>query len=114
MQSFQLTERYRRSGCLEILVEGEVDLAVADQLEQALERAASKSEEVLIGLEACEFIDSTGIAVIVSAHNRMAAKGRRLAVYGAKSQVHRVLSITGLTGNGLVFPTLDEALSQTT
>jgi hypothetical protein len=42
----------------------------------------------------------------------MAAEGRRVAVYGATSQVHRVLSITGLTENGLVFATLDEALSE--
>jgi anti-sigma B factor antagonist len=113
MQPFRLTERSARPGCLEILVEGEVDLAVADQLEQALERAASQSEEVVIGLQACEFIDSTAIAVIVNAHNKMAAEGRRVAVYGPTSQVHRVLSITGLTENGLVFATLDEALSKT-
>jgi hypothetical protein len=84
MRSFRLTERRARPGCLEILVEGEVDLAVADQLEQALERALSQS--VLIGLQACEFVDST--------------------------QVHRVLSITGPTENELVFATLDEALSE--
>jgi anti-anti-sigma factor len=112
MQSFRLTERRPRPGWLEILVEGEIDLAVVDQLEQALERAVSDSEEVLIGLQDCEFIDSTAIAVIVSAHNKMAAEGRRVAVYGATSQVHRVLSITGLTENGLVFATADEALSQ--
>jgi len=110
MQPFRLTERRARSGSLEILVEGEADLAVADQLEQALSRAAAQCEEVLIGLQRCEFIDSTAIAVIVHAHNKMKAEGRRLAVYGSSSQVHRVLSITGLTENGLVFATLDEAL----
>lgn len=113
MRSFRLTERCARPGCLEILVEGEVDLAVVDQLEQALERATSQYEKVLIGLQACEFIDSTAIAVIVNAHSRMATEGRRVAVYGPTSQVHRVLSITGLTENGLVFATLDEALSET-
>jgi anti-sigma B factor antagonist len=113
MQPLRLTERRARPGCLEILVEGEVDLAVADDLERALERAASQSEVVLIGLQACEFVDSTAIAVLVNAHRRMAAEGRRIAVYGPRSQVLRVLSITGLTENGLVFATLEEALSQT-
>jgi anti-sigma B factor antagonist len=98
---------------VEIVVEGEVDLAVADRLEQALTRAAAHSEEVLIGLQGCDFVDSTAIAVIVNAHKRMAAEGRRIAVYGPRDQVHRVLSITGLTENGLVFATLDEALSKT-
>jgi anti-sigma B factor antagonist len=111
MQPFRLTERRSRSGCLELLVEGEIDLAVADQLQQALERAASQYEEILIGLQRCEFIDSTAIAVIVHAHNKLAAEGRRVAVYGPSRQVHRVFSITGLTENGLVFESLDEALS---
>ena len=87
-------------------------MAVADQLEQALERAASQSEEVLIDLRACEFVDSTAIAVIINAHRRMAAEGRRIAVYGPRDQVQRVLSMTGLTENGLVFETLEEALSE--
>jgi anti-sigma B factor antagonist len=111
MQTFRLTERPLRPGCHEIQVEGEVDMAVADQFEQALERAASQSDEVLVGLERCEFIDSTIIAVLVRAHNKMAAEGRRVVAYGPSSQVHRVLSVTGLTGNGLVFESLDEALS---
>lgn len=111
MQTFRLTERRLRPGCHEIQVEGEVDMAVADQLEQALEQAASQYDEVLIGLQRCEFIDSTAIAVLVRAHNRMAAEGRRVVAYGPSSQVHRILSVTGLTGNGLVFDNLDEALS---
>lgn len=114
MQAFRLTERPARPGCLEILVEGEIDLAVASQLEQALERAGPQYRKVLIGLQDCEFIDSTAIAVIVRAHQRLAAEGRRVAVYGAASQVHRVLWVTGLIENGLVFPSLDEALSEST
>jgi len=112
MKSFRLTERHARPGCLEILVEGEVDLVVVDKLDEALERADSQCKEVMIGLQGCEFIDSTAIAVIVRAHNRMAAEGRRVAVYGSSSQVQRILSITGLTENGLVFANLEEALSE--
>jgi hypothetical protein len=33
-----------------------------------------------------------------------------VVVYGPSSQVHRILSITGLTDNGLVFENVDEAL----
>jgi anti-sigma B factor antagonist len=112
MQTFRLIERRLRPGCHEIRIEGEVDLAVADQLAEALERAASEHDQVLIGLQRCEFIDSTAIAVIVHAHNKMATEGRRIVVYAPSSQVHRILSITGLTENGLVFETADEALSE--
>jgi anti-anti-sigma factor len=111
MQAFSLIELDRGAGCREILVEGELDLAVADQLQEALDRAGEEYARILINLENCEFIDSTGIAIIVRACKQLAEEGRRIAVYGASSQALRVLSITGLTANGVVFESADQALS---
>ena len=110
MRTFSLVERSPHPGCHEIQVEGEVDLAVADQLREAIE-AAAEHDRILIGLERCEFIDSTAIEVIVQAHQQLTANGRTIAVYGPSSQVLRILSITGLTGNGLVFESAEEALA---
>jgi anti-sigma B factor antagonist len=107
---FKLTENEPRPGYRDIRVEGERDLAVADQLQAALDRAASDSVGVLIGLDGCEFIDSTGIAVILRAH-QTAGEGRQVVVYAPSAQVLRVLSVTGLTANGLVFESADAALS---
>jgi len=109
MKAFGLIERTLEPGCHEIQVEGELDLAVAERLQEAIDRARAEHDRVLIGLQACEFIDSTGIAVIVQAHGQMADAGGRLSVYGATSQVHRILEITGLTQDGLVFANADEA-----
>lgn len=112
MQAFEVNERELRPGCREIRVEGELDLAVADELREALDRALAESSEVLIRLEACDFIDSTGIAVLVQAHQRAVKEGKRaVAVCVASSQVFRVLSVTGLTENGLVFESVEEALA---
>jgi anti-sigma B factor antagonist len=111
MVPFRLVERELNPGVREILVQGELDLAVAEQLQEAIERAGSDCSQILIGLEGCEFIDSTGIAVIIQAHNRFAEEGRRVAVYAPASQVLRVLSVTGLTANGLVFDSAAEALA---
>jgi anti-sigma B factor antagonist len=111
VQRFKLVECERDDGCWEIQVVGELDLAVSDQLDEKLEGAVDESERILIGLERCAFIDSSGIAVILRAHQRMAERRRRLAVYGPTDQVLRVLSITGLTANGLVFDSAEEALS---
>jgi len=108
--TFRLVERNLQPNCHEIQVEGEADLAVADQLRAALERAGTEHHRILIALQRCEFIDSTAIAVILQAQSQMATRGQRIAVHGASGQVHRILSITGLTQNGLVFETADEAL----
>jgi anti-sigma B factor antagonist len=112
LRAFKLTEKELRPGFHEIQVEGELDLAVAEQLVEALERAGSAEGKVLVGLEKCDFIDSTGIAVIVHAHNRLAERGGRVVVCAPSAQVLRILSVTGLTGNGLVFENAEEALAQ--
>jgi anti-sigma B factor antagonist len=108
---FKLMERDLRPGCREIQVEGELDLAVAAELEDALVRAGAECQQILIGLEGCEFIDSTGIAAIVQAYNRVKGEGGRIAVCAPSDQVLRVLSVTGLTSNGLVFESREEALA---
>jgi anti-sigma B factor antagonist len=112
MQVFKLKEQELRPGCREIGIEGELDLAVADRLRDALERALAESEEILIRLESCEFIDSTGIAVLVQAHRRAADDGKRaVAICTPSSQVFRVLEVSGLTDNGLVFASVEDALA---
>lgn len=111
MQRFEISERELRPGCRDIQVIGELDLAVAGELDEKLESAMADCERILIGLKRCEFIDSSGIAVILRAHSRMAEQGGRLAVYAASDQVLRVLSMTGLTQNGLVFDSAEDALA---
>jgi anti-sigma B factor antagonist len=111
LRTFKLIERDFRPGCREILVEGELDLAVADQLVDGLTRAGAECRRLLINLESCEFIDSTGIAAIVRAYNAFAERGGRVAVCAPTGQVLRVLSVTGLTSDGLVFESAEEAFS---
>ncbi len=109
LTSFELVEREISADCREVAVIGELDLAVADRLSAVLDRAAGEVQQILIALDRCEFIDSTGIAVVVRAHREASERGGRLAVYGPSAQVRRVLEVTGLTQNGLVFETAEQA-----
>jgi anti-sigma B factor antagonist len=111
MQRFNVSERDLQPGCRDVQIEGELDLAVAGRLDEVLTAAAQECSRVLVGLERCAFIDSSGIAVILRAHNRMEEEGNRLAVYAPTDQVLRVLSMTGLTGNGLVFDNAEQAIA---
>src|ERR1700745_1417164 len=111
MQRFKVNTRDLRPGTRDVQVEGELDLAVAAQPDEVLAIAVKECTQVLVGLERCAFIDSSGIAVILRAHNRMQEEGNRLVVYAPVEQVLRVLSMTGLTANSLVFDSAAEALS---
>jgi anti-anti-sigma factor len=111
MQRFKVTSKELQPDCRDIQIEGELDLAVAGQIDEVLTAAVDECNRVLVGLERCAFIDSSGIAVILRAHNRMQENGNRLAVYGATAQVQRILSMTGLTANGLVFHSAEEAVA---
>ncbi|HWA54766.1 MAG TPA: STAS domain-containing protein [Solirubrobacterales bacterium] len=112
MRAFRISEADLDAGCREVRVEGELDLSVAEQLQQRLDAAANDDVEVLVRLEQCDFIDSAGIAAIISAHKQLASRGRRLLVCGASHQVSRILTITGLNHVGLLYGSAEEALAE--
>ena len=111
VRRFKLTETDIRDGCRKIEVEGELDLTVCDQLQERVDRLDSKAAAILIDLGECEFIDSTGIALIVSAHKRLAEQGRRLVICTPSKPVLRILSVAGLVDTGLVVEEPAEALA---
>ncbi|HEY5332370.1 MAG TPA: STAS domain-containing protein [Solirubrobacterales bacterium] len=110
MPILKLSERRLTPEAVEIVVDGELDLAVASRLQQAIDESGSGS--TLIHLARRTFIDSTGIAVVLRARRLHGQEGGgRMVVHSPSVQVLRVLKITGLTENGLVFPDRDEALA---
>lgn len=97
-----------------IAVRGELDLSTAPQLEGPLEQALSNGEgSLLMDLSGCEFIDSTGIALLVRAWQRLDGDGdgRALVICSQNEQVRRVLEITGIERSIPVRTTRDEALA---
>jgi anti-sigma B factor antagonist len=102
---FSLTARDLDDDLRELKVQGELDLSVADRLRERLEAAAGRP--VLVDLSDCTFIDSTGIAVVLLARR----EGERVAMHSPSEQVLRVLAVTGLTGDGVVFDDRREAIS---
>jgi anti-anti-sigma factor len=114
---FEATAARLDDGVRVIAVRGELDLSTASDLEGPLDDAiASGDTSVLIDLSECEFIDSTGIALIVRAWQRLdrSAGGEgsgRVVLCSDNNQVRRVLEITGLELSIPIHGTRDEALS---
>ncbi len=114
---FEASAAQLDDGICVIAVRGELDLSTAPELEGPLEDAvAAGNTSVLVDLSGCEFIDSTGIALIVRAWQRLDrdADGEgegRVVICSYNDQVRRVLEITGLELSIPIHGTRDEALA---
>jgi anti-sigma B factor antagonist len=96
-----------------VAVTGELDLASSPELEQHLEQFyASDSELLVIDLRGLEFMDSTGLSVIVSAHQKLIDAGRRLIIVRGPQQVQRLLDLTGVAERLELVDTPEEVLTE--
>ena len=77
---------------------GEIDLSNTDELRSALDGVMGRSAKgFVIDLVDITYIDSAGVAVVVSAYRRLSKAGGVLAVVRpASSAVRRVLDLIGL------------------
>lgn len=80
-----------------VVAKGDVDLDTAPRLAQAI-GALIDEGATLIVLDAggIDFLDSSGLRVIVNCDNRLSAAGGRLLIDGISGAVQRVLEVSGL------------------
>jgi anti-sigma B factor antagonist len=85
-------------GKLVVAVRGELDLATAPQLEAALLPSLREGGSAVLDLRGLDFMDSTGVRVIVAAHHAGQESGGHLALVRTEPEgpVGRVLEISGL------------------
>jgi anti-sigma B factor antagonist len=80
-----------------LVVSGELDIASAPELEQALAQIAPEQTKlVVVDLRELEFMDSTGLSTIVQAHQRLSEQGCELTLVKGPPQVQRLLDLTGV------------------
>jgi anti-anti-sigma factor len=93
-------------------VYGECGLPDVDALRAALGAADGTEAGVVIDLEHCGFIDSLALAALVRAHEHGVAEGRRLVMAAPGAQARRVLQVSRLDTDGLVFDSVEDALAE--
>ncbi len=84
-------------------VGGEVDVFTAPALDETLSGLVAEGRTALvIDLTGVDFLDSTGLGVLVKALKRVREHGGRLAVVATEERICKVFRITGLdTAMGL-------------
>jgi anti-sigma B factor antagonist len=90
------SERTNRSEHIRVL--GEMDLSVIGLVDREMRRAeATDAERIVLDLDGLEFMDASGIRLLLNASKRSRSNGGRLRITRAASpQVRRVLELTGV------------------
>jgi anti-sigma B factor antagonist len=89
---------------------GSLDLATAPTVRAALSEATDKGgHDLIVDLTQLEFLDSTGLGVLIGAHRRAAEHGGSLRLIASDGPISRLLNITGLITVFAVYHTLEDA-----
>ncbi|HEX6457187.1 MAG TPA: STAS domain-containing protein [Solirubrobacterales bacterium] len=90
-----IVHQVQEDGRLRLALHGELDLANAATMEAMLKGALASGENVVVDLAKLEFLDSTGISLLVAALKGPGAE--RLSFLPSESpDVARLLFLTGL------------------
>ncbi|GAC1496462.1 MAG: hypothetical protein NVS1B2_16870 [Vulcanimicrobiaceae bacterium] len=87
----------------------DVDLSNYRRFDEAIHMASQDGTHVIVSLEACRFMDSHGLDVLLRARKRLS--DRLHIVASPESYVHRLLQIAHLDDLALPFPSMAPASS---
>lgn len=92
---------------------GSLDLATAPTVRAALAEATEKGgNHLIVDLTQLEFLDSTGLGVLIGAHRRAAERGGSFRLVISEGPISRLLNITGLIAVFAVYHSLEDARSE--
>ena len=84
-------------GFWDISVEGELDVSPADKLKEYLHNLADeKILNMKINLERLDYIDSTGLGVMIGVLKKLKMDNKEIYILNPKSNVKKIFTITGL------------------
>lgn len=103
-------------------VTGEIDVYTAPKLRQRLvelvedtgrpdERPAPPVRHLVVDLSKVEFLDSTGLGVLVGGLKRLRAVGGTFVLVCAQERILKIFRITGLDRIFTIVPTEEDALA---
>ena len=106
------TETVDIAGWTVVSVFGELDVATAPDLKERLTGLVNEGRvKLVLDLSGVDFLDSTGLGMIVSALKRARTHGGDLRIVCTEARITRLFEITGLDKALTVMPTVDAAVA---
>jgi anti-sigma B factor antagonist len=103
---------YNKDGIEVVDVEGEIDVYTAPRLRELLIDLVNKNNyQLVVNMEKVEFLDSTGLGVLVGGLKRVRAHDGSLDLVCTQERILKIFRITGLTKVFGIHETVDEAIA---
>ncbi|MBO3444580.1 STAS domain-containing protein [Clostridium sp. CCUG 7971] len=81
----------------DINLEGELDVSTADKLKEYLHGLVEQEVvDMRINLSSLEYIDSTGLGVMIGVLKKLRTNDKEIYIINPKSNVKKIFTITGL------------------
>jgi anti-sigma B factor antagonist len=95
-----------------VRAEGQLDLHTAPTLQAEIDSALeTKPPRVVVDLSGVDFMDSTGLSVIVATVAAMREQGGEVRVVTGADKITKVFTLTGVDQQVGLFGSLEEALA---
>jgi anti-sigma B factor antagonist len=103
---------YNKDGIEVVDVEGEIDVYTAPRLRELLIDLVNKNNyQLVVNMEKVEFLDSTGLGVLVGGLKRVRAHDGSLDLVCTQERILKIFRITGLTKVFGIHNTVDDAIA---
>lgn len=110
--SMQIDMEYGRKALI-VRLTGELDHHTADSVKLKMEESLEKgtASHIVLNLRGLDFMDSSGIGVILGRYKQITAKGGKMVICNASPAVHRLFEMSGLFKIMTVVDTEKEAIA---
>jgi anti-sigma B factor antagonist len=106
-------ETSHRDGASVLTLRGEIDVYTAPQLRQSIvDLVEEGSVRLVVDMRAVEFLDSTGLGVLVEGLKRVKSKDGSLSIVATQDKILKIFDITGLNRAFPIFASVEEALAE--
>ena len=101
-------EAIRENNASVIALRGEIDVYTAPLLRQKIVDLVDEGAlNIVVDMERVDFLDSTGLSLLINVDRRLRSEGRRLTVVSGTGAPHRILEISGLGSHIEIVEDLD-------
>jgi anti-sigma B factor antagonist len=96
-----------------LTLRGEIDVYTAPRLRQAIiDLVDGGAAHIIVDMSAVDFLDSTGLGVLVGGLKRVKVKDGSLSIVTSQDKILKIFDITGLNKVFAIHDSVDAAASQ--